>query len=198
MTVFKFIIILVTLFFLTSCERSHKLSKTDYAWMPYKGNETVVFTSNNGDTDTIFFLRKDTIIAYPEAQNPFGDTYELVDIFCKHSDPSPPDKKHRYLENSFYSVSNGVLSIGLLAEDAVFYSMRKFRIDSLNKTKPSLLRTKYHNYNDVYVFSGEDYLGFLHDRSNFVTKVYWSKSQGMVRFDKKDSVYWELKNKYSP
>jgi hypothetical protein len=40
--------------------------------------------------------------------------------------------------------------------------------------------------------AGEDYFGFLYQRSDFVTKVYWSKSKGLVRYDKKDGVYWEL------
>jgi hypothetical protein len=34
-------------------------------------------------------------------------------------------------------------------------------------------------------------MGNFYQRSNYITKVYWSKSQGIVRFDKKDN-YWEL------
>jgi len=189
----KSITILLTLFSFLSCERRHNLSKTEFDWMPYKGSETLVFTSNIGDKDTIFLLKKDTLIAYPEAQNPFGKTYEVVSLFCKHTDPAYSD---RYIENEFYSVSNHMISIGLLAKDAVFYSLRKFNIDSLEKMKPLPFQTKYSKYTDVFVFDGEDYLGTFHNRSDFVTRVYWSKSQGLIRFDKKDTIYWELKDKY--
>ena len=29
-------------------------------------------------------------------------------------------------------------------------------------------------------------------RDDFVMKVYWSKSKGLIRYDKKNGVYWEL------
>ncbi len=203
MTGSKLFILLLTFSCLTACKRLHQLTDSDYKWMPYTGNETLIFASNNGDTDTIFFLRKDTMTAYPEAQNPFGVTYEIVSIFCRHSDPSSPGKKHRYLENSFFTIrkgkdSKGELSIGLLAKDAAFYRQSSLPIDSLNNAKPSFLQTMFNNYDDIYVINSEDYLGFLSHRSNYVTKVYWSKSQGLIRFDKSDSLYWELKEKYSP
>lgn len=203
MTGSKLLILFATFFCLTACKRFHQLSSTEYEWMPYKGTETLVFASNRGDTDTIFFLKKDTMVAYPEAQNPFGVTYEVVSIFCRHSDPSPPGKKHRYLENPFFSIekgkgNKGELSIGLLAKDAAFYRHNSIDIDSLNKTKPSSLQTNFNSYDDIYVLNGEDYLGYLSDRSNFVTRVYWSKSQGLIRFDKSDTLHWELKEKYSP
>lgn len=203
MTGSKLLILLLTLSCLTACKRFHRLSDKDYEWMPYKGDETLVFGSTLGDTDTIFFLKKDTMTAYPEAQSPFGLTYEVVSIFCRHSDPSPPDNKHRYLENPFFAIEKGrdrkgKISIGLLAKDAIFYRATAIFIDSLNKAKPSFLQTRFDSYDDIYVIDGEDYLGFLSDRSNYVTKVYWSKSQGLIRFEKSDSLYWELKEKYSP
>ncbi len=62
--------------------------------------------------------------------------------------------------------------------------------------KGETLRTKAKIYYDIIVVTpeSEEYA----DRSNFLTKVYWSKSEGLIRFDKKDSIYWELANKYSP
>ena len=50
---------------LTSCRGTYRLSDNDYSWMPYQGNETLVFSSNSGNIDTIFLLKKDTLIAYP-------------------------------------------------------------------------------------------------------------------------------------
>ncbi len=57
--------------------------------------------------------------------------------------------------------------------------------------------TKAKAYNDIYVIDDEDWLNFK-QRSNYVTKLYWSKSQGLIRYDKQDGVFWELTNKYSP
>lgn len=169
--------------------------------MPYRGDEILVFSSNKSDTDTIFFLKKDTLIAYPEAQNPFGITYQVVSIFCKHSDPSPPDRQHRYLENPFIEVGKSKdnqarINFNLLAKDAVFYRLSGISIDSLAKQSTSVFSTKDKTYHDVYIVNDEDWLDFK-QRSNYVTKLYWSKSEGLIRYDKQDGVYWELTKKYS-
>jgi hypothetical protein len=169
--------------------------------MPYKGNETLVFTSNTGETDTIFFLKKDTLIAYPEAQALNGKTYEVVRIFCRHTDPLK-EGGYRYLDNNFFELKKSKdkkarLYFNLSTKDANFYRLTGIRIDSLNQENFSSLATKHKTYNDVYVIDDEDWLNFR-QRSDYVTKLYWSKSEGLIRYDKQDSVYWELTKKYSP
>jgi hypothetical protein len=187
--------------FLMSCGHTNKLSEEDFKWMPYNGNETLVFKSNTGDTDTVFLLKKDTLLAYPEAQSANGTKYEIVTIFCKHSDPNMPSSKHRYLKNNFLEIGKAKdnrtkINVLLSAKDAKYYKLSAIKIDSLNKETPSTLLTQYGQYDDVYIFNSEDYLGNLRQRNNFITKVYWSKSNGLIRYDKKDTVYWELAKKW--
>jgi len=198
---YQLILLLFSTSCLMSCGQTNKLSEEDYKWMPYKGNETLVFISNTGNVDTIFLLKKDTLLAYPEAQSLNGIKYEVVSIFCKHSDSNMPNGKHRYLKNFFFNVgkakdNNAEMEILLSAKDANFYRLSPIKIDSLNKEKPVTLQTSYGQYDDVYVINAEDYLGTFHQRSNFITKVYWSKSNGLIRYDKKDTVYWELAKKW--
>lgn len=190
-----------SLFYLLSCGQLNKLSGEDYSWMPYKGDETLVFKSKTGETDTIFLLKKDTLIAYPEAQTLNGIKYEVVSVICKHSDSNTSQDKRRYLENVFLEVGKSKdrraeIVIHLSAKDANFYRLSKIKTDSLNKIKPGTLQTSSGRYDDVYVIEGEDYLGSFYQRSNFVTKLYWSKSKGLIRYEKKDGVYWELEHKY--
>jgi hypothetical protein len=190
----------IATFILVSCGKTNTLSKKDFKWMPYIGNETLVFNSTSGDTDTFFFLKKDTILAYPEAQAGNGIKYEVVSIFCKHSDPWPPDGKHQYLENSFLNLQKATdnyaeLNILLSGKDAVFYRLKGPKIDTLNNQKPLTFQTKYGKYDDVYVINADDNNKYS-NRSDFVTKVYWSKSKGLIRYDKKDSIHWELKSSY--
>jgi hypothetical protein len=201
MTTQKLITILLIILVFTSCERNNNLTTADYKWMPYSGNETLVFSSNNGGTDTIFFVKKDTLIATPDAPNPFGTTYQEVAIFCKHSDPSPPDGQHRYLENYLFKIEKSKdkkarISFNILAKDAVFYKLSGLRIDSLSNQTPMTFSTKGKTYNDVYVVDDEDWLNFK-QRSDYITKLYWSKSAGLIRFDKQNNIYWELTEKYS-
>jgi hypothetical protein len=201
MTTPKFIIALLTISFLTSCRGTYRLSEKDHDWMPYKGNEILAFSSNTGYTDTIFFLKKDTLIAYPEAQALNGKTYEVVSIFCRHTDPLR-DGGYRYLDNSFVELEKSKdkkarLRFTLSTKDANFYRLTGIRIDSLAQQQFTSLTTKFKTYNDVYIIDGEDWLNFK-QCSNYVTKLYWSKSEGLIRYDKQDSVYWELTKKYSP
>jgi len=84
--------------------------------------------------------------------------------------------------------------VNLLTKDAVFYRLGPINLDSLNKVTPIVLETKKNRYKDVFVINGEDYSGYFRDRYDFVTKIYWSKSKGLIRFDKKKNAYWELTN----
>ena len=191
------LLIFIFLMLLASCSWKRHLSKKDYEWMPYKGNEVLVYVSNLGNRDTISLLEKDTIWSYPEAQAIVGFEGELVRVFCKHSDTVIQDRSIQYIENNFCSVEenkNGhsVLEVDLNTKDATFYRLSLIKLDSLDKVKPVVLKTKYAQYNDVYIMDGEDYLGSFRKRYDFVTKIYWSKTKGLVRFDKQDGVYWEL------
>lgn len=182
--------------FLLSCGHTVRLSEEDYSWMPYKGNEALTFKSNTEETDTIFFIRKDTLWGLPDPALSTNQ-YEIAAIFCKHTDPYTDNNQHRYLESYFFEIKKTMskkaeLVIGLSTKDAHFYRLSKIRIDSLSKIKPETLQTSDGQYDDVYVIEGEDYLGSFYQRSNFVTKLYWSKSRGLVRYDKKNGIYWEL------
>ena len=104
------ILFLFPLLFLVSCGRIVKLSEEDYSWMPYKGNETLVFKSSTNETDTIFFIRKDTLwgLPYPALST---SKYEIAAIFCKHSDPYIGKNEHRYLENYFFEIKKMILLV---------------------------------------------------------------------------------------
>lgn len=202
MTLSKTILAFLTIAFLASCHDTYQLSVSDHIWIPYTGKETLVFSSNTGDTDTIFFLKKDTLIAYPEAQSLNGKTYEVVRIFCRHSDVWSPDSSHRYLDNDFVELKKSKdkkarLHFNLSAKDAKFYRLTGIMIDSLTQQPLKSLVTKYKTYKDVYIIDDEDWLNFRL-RSDYVTKLYWSKSEGLIRYDKQDGVFWELTTKYSP
>jgi len=183
--------------FLMSCSRERKLSENDYKWMPYVGNETLIFRSNTGILDTIFLLKKDTFLLNAQPLSLIPIQYQSVSIFCKHSDSVIQDSSVRYLESYFCSIrttknNHAILEVRLNTKDAFFPQLGPIKLDSLSRVVPITLKTKYNQYHDVYVIKSEDFLGFLNKRHGFVTKIYWSKTKGLVRFDKRDSVYWEL------
>ena len=178
-----------------SCGRTNRLSEDDYNWMPYIGNETLVFRSHTGEMDTIFLDGRDTMLAYYDPLSLNTVKYEIISVSCKHTDATSDG--YRYLQNHFFQIEKNedkkaTLNSRLTTKDARFYRLRQpIRIDSLNKEKPSVFTTAYNHYNDVFIIKAEANSVYS-ERDNFVTKIYWSKSNGLIRYDKKDSVYWEL------
>jgi len=186
---------------MTSCSRTIKLDEKDFRWIPYKGNETLVFSSTTGDTDTIFLSGSNRQITPNDPLAVFPTNFEHFSISARHSDPSPPNGNHRYLEGAFLQLSafknkQAYLSIDLAAKDSWFYGGNFLELKDLDTIEQSTLNTKSNIYTDIIVLTPESNEYF--DRSNFLIKVYWSKSNGLIRFDKKDSVYWELTKKYGP
>lgn len=178
---------------LLSCSRTNRLSEEDFSWMPYRGDETLVLKSNFGETDTISFIRKDTLWGYPDPALSTSKN-EIIGIFCKHSDPYALSYRYRYLESYFIKIEKtgsryAEMVVNLSAKDAKFYRRSPIRIDSLSKEKPVTFQTADAQYNDVYIFRAE---GDFQERNNYVTQVYWSKSHGLIRYDKKDGIYWEV------
>ena len=125
----------------------------------------------------------------------------MLRIFCRHTDPLRSGG-YRYLDNDFVELEKSKdkkarLHFNLSTKDANFYSLTGFRIDSLAKQQFSSLATKHRIYDDVYVIDDGHWPNFK-QHSDYVTKLYWSKSEGLIRYDKQDGVYWELTKKYTP
>jgi hypothetical protein len=201
MTTTRFTISLFIFIVLTSCGKNIKLTAKDLRWIPYKGNETLVFGSNTGDTDTIFLLGTNRQTVPSDPLDVFPTNLEHFTIASRQSDPSPPSGNHRYLENEFLELSasedkSPYLTLHHAGKDAWFYGGGFMYLKDLDTIKFISLATKLKTYNDIILLNPES--NEYSDRSNFITKVYWSKSEGLIRYDKQDSVYWELQKKYSP
>jgi hypothetical protein len=157
---------ILSLCLLVSCFNVNRLTVEDFGWMPYEENQVLVFKSSLGGVDTIFLMEKDTIYGYPEAQKINGVVTEHLVISSMRTD------------------------IRLTTKDAWFYTNGQFiTVDDLTDYGFSTVNTTYRKYDDVFVFTGDESYS---QRSHFVTKLYWSKSSGLIRYDKKDGEYWEL------
>lgn len=194
-------LIIITLMFY-SCGQTFRLSDNDLSWMPYQGNETLIFKSNTNEVDTIFLIGKETLWGTDDPV--LGrEKYEVASIICKHSDQFVKDGQlgYRYLQNYFFDLKKtfkkkAELVFKLKSKDAHFSKISSVKIDSLQKISPITLNILAGTYNDVYIIEGEDFLGTLYQRSNFVSRIYLSKSHGLIRYDKKDGKYWELAEIY--
>src|SRR5436190_8074493 len=89
----------IILLLLTSCSKTIKLSEDDFKWIPYKGNETLVFNSSTGDADTIFLVGTDQHSNPSDPLDVFPTKLEHFTILAKYSDPS--SSHQRYLKGEF-------------------------------------------------------------------------------------------------
>lgn len=182
-----------------SCNKTIHLTKADRRWMPYLGNESLVFKANSSEMDTIYLIGKDTLWGHPDPLFSLRK-YEILSVFSRFKDMYDDGVNFRYLQNTFISIKRTInsgsdLLINFNSKSAKFYRFNPIRIDSLNSVEPKTFRVGQSIYNDVYVFNSEDDNGLYKERNDYITKIYWSKSRGVVRFDKQRGEYWELISK---
>jgi hypothetical protein len=197
------IALLVTASF-TQCKTT-RLSSQAYEWMPYKGGEVLVFSSNENDVDTLFLLEVHTSTS-GRGEMGMDANYESLSVEYRHTEHYDDQDTAGFGWDSFVSIiarGNGdVLNVGLQAKRAFFYSTQPDPlIKSLNDVEPKTVSTRYGDYDDVYIFepTKEDLSEYYeHNKNVYVKKLYWSKSEGLVRYDKLNGEIWELKKKYIP
>lgn len=191
--------IMICLF--TSCGKTIRLTTDEIKRIPYQGNEVLVFHSNQGEVDTIFLLGGSKSKSPTDPLAIFPTEVESYNIGSTHSDPSPPSGNHRYLDGGFLNLSasenrESYFTLYLRGKDAWFYGGRALYLKQIDSMPVVSLKTPNRTYIDI-IHIYPDTQEYEH-RSNFITKVYWSKSEGVIRYDKKDNIYWELVKRYTP
>jgi len=120
---------------------------------------------------------------------------ERLSVFVNHTDPN----NDRYLFNTCFEIESNTpesdtkLRFGLAAKDSRFYDSNR-TLTELSGLPMTTLKIENEIITDVLTI--KDAERNFESRSNFIEKVYWSKSKGYVGFDKKDSTKWRLSNQY--
>ena len=122
--------------------------------------------------------------------NPLSIKFEEITIFAKRSDNKLQGTELFQISKS----ANGKARIfpGHFDKDSWFYILDGFSVDSLANIKPQKVKVFDNTFDDVYILYPQDFL-YRKDEKNFVTKVYWSKTKGVVKYVRRDGVYWGLK-----
>ena len=189
----RLLVIILLSLLITSCgSKTYKLSNTDFAWIPYKGKDTLVFTSTTGDTDT-FFLRNGK--KYNEYQvDPLSlktpDSTETFDISYKFNffDTAQQLNNFRVLPLIILQrTKDKVTKVGIstLPEGTDFCGLLYFEKGYLDKLQVTEFETTLNKYHDVIII--EPAINCLS-----ASKIYWSKSSGLVGFDKSNKDHYIL------
>lgn len=181
---------------INSCGKS-TIDNKYLKYIPYQGNEILYFKSSEGDTDSIILQQPERYLessGYPL----YNHKYEYYDIGEEHSDPDLSDSADAdgYQSTGFVSLvptDNGqtFFYINMRAKDAVFEPFYGISMDTFINLKTSTLSVPCGKFSDVLIFVPDKTSLDYESNNNYITKVYWSKNYGLLRYDKKDS-YWEL------
>lgn len=164
--------------------------------MPYKEKDTLVFTSTNGDTDT-FFLRKPKRYMQYEV-DPLSlkkpDSTETLDVSYKYNFFDTVQKIDNFRVGPliiFQRTKEDITNVGFstLQDAADFCGLTYFSIDHLNKMQLTNFKTSIKEYDDVFII--EQNLN-----CSSTSKIFWSKSNGLVGFEKGNNNQYSLTRKY--
>ncbi|QNR24880.1 hypothetical protein [Croceimicrobium hydrocarbonivorans] len=187
---------------LCACGRTNRIPNNDLDILPYNGNEILIFESNLAETDTIFLQGSNRFIRPTDPLDLFPIKAEHYFILNKHSDPNPPSGKHRYLDGhrlvglAMNESNETYIEIDFAAKDAWFYGESKSTLKKFKELPEKTLLISGRHFTDVVII--EDQKKKYFERTNHIERLYWSRSQGIIRYDKKHDEVWELKEKYTP
>lgn len=195
----KTLVVILTLIVLFSCRSTYRLSQSEQKFNPYKEGDTLTFISSSGDKDSIFIVNVSKFYKKPNLSYKFfDDRRQEIYVSVRHSDPSPPDGKQRYLTNRFLTIgkqdtSSATIQMEFAAKNAWFYG-HNLTLDAIAYYKKETIKVPAGTFSDVVAISS--YNQEYKSRDNFIKTIYWSKSFGYIRFDLLNGTTWELINKH--
>jgi hypothetical protein len=194
--IFSYCLIVATT---VSCSKHYRLKKDDQKYIPYKGNEILVFHSDKNREDTIFLTGVGNGSGCAGSQALFPNKCEGISINCTRTDPN----YDRYLEGQqlleVKATQSGEthISFDITLKGSWFYNMGSYSLSEFDKIPNSELTIDNKTYKDVKIFEASDYAKQYEDRDNYAERFYWSLSQGFLVLDRRDEK-WRLIKKYGP
>ena len=181
---------------MSGCGEYIRLTENEKKWNPYLPNEILVFKSHDMEIDTIFI--KEIIDGrFHQGQAPRKYYDERLGVYALHSDNI---YKNYLYANPLLDISAGTpekeseIEFNIISS-GFYFNNNRFSINELEKLETITIKTPFGVISDVIQ---------LNDISNYkypenkIRKIYWSKNLGVIRFEKNDSIFWELINKYVP
>jgi len=185
--------------FFVSCSSHHKLKEDDIKYIPYNGNEILVFKSDKDRTDTFFLKGMGNFNGCGDPLDFFPDKCDGISLNCTRTDPN----YDRYLDGQRLveiiagSDKQTYISFDIILKGSWFYNLDSYSLSEFDKMPNSKLRIDDKVYNDVKIFEANNYAQQYSDRDNYVERFYWSVSHGFLGLDRKDEE-WRLIEKYTP
>ena len=190
-------------FLIASCgSKTFKFKDSDFEWVPYHSADTLIFTSNTVDIDTLFIKAPKRYMVYDvDPLSPFPqDSIEKFHIPYSFSNDTTK-RFGQYPGETIFAMTKTTknktrIGFGVVTNDAFFYGLKYYDITELRSANLIELQTDYKTYKDILVIEPDTSNYKWSSRDHFVLRMYWSKSEGLVRFDKNNNDHYTLTKKY--
>ncbi len=181
-------LLILAIMVISSCSKTHRIPKEYLDLIPYKEGEILVFKSNKKKFDTIFINTVSNYISVNDPLGVFSDKEETISVAAKL------DRKSSFVSR-IVSLSSTekkglILQITFRTNEGWYYGPNTWTVSSLENLNIYKLKIQNKFYDDIWIFTATDRK--YEERDDFIEKLYWSKSKGVIRYDKKNGEFWEL------
>jgi hypothetical protein len=180
---------------LSSCKFKSNLNRKQKAWIPYQGNEILIFQSSAGKSDTLFLDGRESFYTSDNPLDPFGKRFQCQRLNFQYVRPN--DSSNFHIQGTLIQLTrlpNGDAEffIGLQTRAGGFYTDSIFTLSSIRKWKTETQIIGGKTYTDIIIFSTR-----VHDvgeKSNAqIDSIWWSKRSGLVKYASNQGDQWTLK-----
>ena len=184
------LLLLTVLVIHSSCKRVYTIPKESLKLIPYNSGDKLIFQSNEGTSDTLYVVDVNNFIGPNDPLGVNADEEETYEILVKKDTPNVFVNKLMSLTST---EKRGVIfEIGLTTKESKFYGESIFSVNELEKKETLTQKINGYLYEDLWLFEATN--REYEDRDDFVEKIYWSKSRGLVRYDMSRNRFWVLVN----
>lgn len=170
--------------------KTYKFGEEDFKLIPYHGKEILYFVSNSNDTFVIKLLKYTrNLIEKGSGINKI--TLEHYNLVYQHGVGGSEREDYLCL---LTAGKNGQPTLGIYLDGVKGKKFRgAIKLESLNEAEYSPILIDGKVVKDVLVIGIDEKEALASEPEKLISKVYWSKSRGLVRFDYSDNIYYELK-----
>lgn len=164
------------------------LSKEEMSCIPYKGRERLLFISNEQDTFKMELSGFEKRL-FTKSGKIFDSEHEQLLLSYEHGSSNSTRKDY------FCILTASKKNTAYLAVYLDGVKNKKFRsalpLDSVLKGRLISLDLRGNKINDVIIIPAEKNDSLIFNNNNLIPRIYWSRSQGLLRFDYSDSVHFD-------
>ncbi|MEP0386294.1 MAG: hypothetical protein ABJD69_02135 [Dokdonia sp.] len=183
----------------TSCVTTYRIKESEFDLVPYKGNEILVFESNQGNIDTITLKKyKGWSRTEKAPYRIFHNRYEKYGIQLIHTNRSVADSTSSFLiEICAFNWKGLRIDVRAQSNYYEYINMTRFTKEEFDSISSQEIRIGKKIYSDVKITPGDTLKNNFREPNlkNQVLQFYWSKKKGLLGWDSKNAI-WRLRKKY--